>query len=46
MIRAMAAVAALAAMAGSLVLAKSRGNVIGWYVITVGVTLLRVLTES
>jgi hypothetical protein len=45
-IRAAAAVVALAAMTGSLALTRSRGNVLGWYVITVGVTLLRVVTGS
>ena len=45
-IRAVAAVVALAAMAGSLALARKRGNVLGWYVITVAVALLRVVTGS
>jgi hypothetical protein len=45
-IRAVAAVVALAAMAGSLALARNRGNILGWYVITVAVALLRVVTES
>ncbi|WP_144760548.1 hypothetical protein [Curtobacterium sp. 9128] len=45
-IRLLAAAVALAAMAGSLALATRRGNMVGWYVIAIGVTLLRVLSEG
>jgi hypothetical protein len=45
-IRAVAAVATVVVMAGSLALARKRGNVLGWYVVAVGTTLLRVLSGS
>jgi hypothetical protein len=45
-LRAAAAVGAIVAMTGSLALATNRGNLLGWYVITVGVTVLRLLSEA
>ncbi|GAA1492836.1 hypothetical protein [Curtobacterium herbarum] len=45
-IRGVAAVVTVAAMAGSLALARGRGNLVGWYVAAAGVALLRVLSGS
>ena len=45
-VRAVAAVATAVVMAGSLALARKRGNLLGWYVVAVGTTLLRVLSGS
>ena len=44
-IRAIAAVATVVLMAGSLALARKRGNLIGWYVVAIGTTVLRVLSD-
>jgi hypothetical protein len=45
-IRGIAAVVTVAAMAVSLALARKRGNLMGWYVVAIGTTLLRVLSNS
>lgn len=45
-IRGVAGVVTVAAVAGSLVLARKRGNLVGWYVAASGVAVLRVLFGS
>ncbi|WP_146236716.1 MULTISPECIES: hypothetical protein [unclassified Curtobacterium] len=44
-IRGIAAGATLVVMGCSLVLARKRGNLVGWYVIAVGTTVLRMLSD-
>lgn len=45
-IRGVAGVVTVAAVVGSLALARKRGNLVGWYVAASGVALLRVLFGS
>ena len=45
-IRGVAGVVTMAAVVGSLALARKRGNLVGWYVAASGVALLRVLFGS
>lgn len=45
-VRLIAVLLAAASGAGSLVLAKKRGNLLGWYAIALGVAVLRIVMVS
>jgi hypothetical protein len=45
-VRGLASVAAVGAGVVSVVLARSRGNLVGWYLIAVGVVIIRVLAGA